>query len=120
MTTEEIIRTELACVLSDCHNKDNRVCDGCEHALPMEEIVRAYNDVLNNLHNGHIINVLEGRIEKLKEQIERMKCCGNCAHSDSLIEERIDSEGQMTLIKRCGANGRVCGNWKLREGGYIR
>ena len=52
MTNVEIIKVELACVQSDCHNKDNRVCDNCRLALPSAAIIRAYNNAIKALEEN--------------------------------------------------------------------
>lgn len=64
MTTIEVMRTELQCVQRDC----DRNCGRCDLVLPLEEIVRAYNDA---------ISVLE-RTEEMQEQLEKMRNCHNC------------------------------------------
>lgn len=54
MTDIEIIKVELECVQSDCHNRDNRVCDNCRLALPSANIIRAYNNAIKALEKNGI------------------------------------------------------------------
>lgn len=78
----EVIRTELKCVQSDCHNKDNRICDNCRLALPSTVIVRAYNNA---------IKALEGNAELqqmyLTESYEKAKLVGQIKKMNGYLKE---------------------------------
>lgn len=79
MTDVEIIKVELECVQSDCHNKDNRVCDNCRLALPSADIIRAYNNAIKALEeNAELKNDMATAIPLL-EKAE----CTSCIYTDS-------------------------------------
>ena len=63
------------------------------------EMFKKANEIIAQQRDGRDadISILENRIEDLKSQIKKMKCCGNCYR-----------------IENCEADG-VCDNWELRR-----
>lgn len=64
---------------------------------------------------------LTGRVRELEQQIEKMKCCGNCKHFDLVFNSaKKGSKGNYECLKD-GDNGkyyRSCNRfekWELRE-----
>lgn len=110
--TEEVLNNYVNKIQSFNMNEDKRF-----DAVHIKDAVMAGYNICrsecekSDLENAICIGALEEENTKLKAQIEKMKCCGNCKQ-----RELIREHGQWKERFNCKGNGCVChSKWEIKE-----